>query len=82
MLLRKLDQGGIVTVATFSPGGNYTITAGVNKTARIWSTRTGALLRTNTLLRSRIAALLLATLILALLILALLILPLLVLGLL
>ena len=44
-LIRTFDQGGTVSVATFSPRRNLLLTAGANKTARIWNPRTGRLLR-------------------------------------
>ncbi len=42
-LLRTFDQGGALTVAVFSPQG-LLLTAGANRTARIWDPRTGGML--------------------------------------
>ncbi len=40
-LLRTFDQGGTVHVATFSPRRDLLLTAGANKTARIWDPQDG-----------------------------------------
>jgi deazaflavin-dependent oxidoreductase (nitroreductase family) len=44
-LVRSLDQGGRVTSAKFSLGGDLLMTTGANETARIWRVRDGKLLR-------------------------------------